>query len=78
MSVAALAERTREAFAPIVRAREKTAAGLAERRERLRHVVLDEPFPWGFLEAAKGIQLAELGMQSWRERRFVEVPELTL
>ena len=44
----------------------------------LRHVVLDEPFPWDFLEAAKGIQLAELGMRSWQERRFVEVPELAL
>jgi predicted dehydrogenase len=44
----------------------------------LRHVVLDEPFRWDFLEAAKGIQLAELGMRSWHERRFVEVPELTL
>ena len=31
----------------------------------LRHVAFDEPFPWDFLEAAKGIQLAELGMQSW-------------
>ena len=44
----------------------------------LRHVVLDEPFRWDFLEAAKGIQLAELGMRSWRERRFVDVPELAL
>jgi predicted dehydrogenase len=44
----------------------------------LAHVVFDEPFPWDFLEAAKGIQLAELGLQSWRERRFVEVPELAL
>ena len=44
----------------------------------LRHVVLDEPFPWDFLAAAKGIQLAELGMRSWRERRWVEVPELSL
>ena len=44
----------------------------------LKHVVFDEPFPWDFLEAAKGIQLAELGLQSWRERRFVDVPELAL
>ena len=44
----------------------------------LRHVVYDEPFPWDFLEAAKGIQLAELALQSWEERRFVEVPELAL
>jgi predicted dehydrogenase len=44
----------------------------------LRHVAFDEPFPWDFLEAAKGIQLAELGIQSWEQRRFVEVPELAL
>ena len=42
----------------------------------LRHVVRDEPFRWGLLEGAKGVQLAELGMQSWHERRWVEVPEL--
>jgi predicted dehydrogenase len=44
----------------------------------LRHVVADEPFPWDFLEGARGIQLAELAMQSWRERRMLEVPELEL
>src|SRR3954469_18021342 len=41
MSVAALAEHTGEAFGSIVRARERTAAGLAERRKRLEGVVLD-------------------------------------
>ena len=44
----------------------------------LRHVALDEPFPWDFLAGAKGVQLAELGMRSWGERRWVEVPELIL
>ncbi len=44
----------------------------------LRHVVDDEPFPWDFLEGARGVQLAALGEQSWRERRTVDVPELTL
>jgi predicted dehydrogenase len=44
----------------------------------LRHVVLDEPFRWDFLEGAKGIQLAELGYRSWRERRWVDVPALEL
>jgi predicted dehydrogenase len=43
----------------------------------LRHVARDEPFPWGFGEGAKGIQLAELGMRSWEERRTLEVPALT-
>jgi predicted dehydrogenase len=42
----------------------------------LRHVVGDEPFPWGFAEGAKGIQLAELGARSWRERRTLDVPPL--
>jgi predicted dehydrogenase len=42
----------------------------------LRHVVADAPFQWDFLQGAKGIQLGELGYESWRERRWVDVPEL--
>jgi predicted dehydrogenase len=42
----------------------------------LRHVVKDEPFPWTLLEGARGVQLAELGLQSWQERRWVDVPAL--
>ena len=42
----------------------------------LRHVVLDEPFRWSLLEGAKGVQLAELGLQSWHERRWVDVAPL--
>ena len=42
----------------------------------LRHLVLDEPFQWTMREGARGVQLAELGMQSWHERRWVDVPEL--
>jgi predicted dehydrogenase len=42
----------------------------------LKHVVDNEPFPWTFLEAAKGIQLAELALKSWSERRWVDVPQL--
>jgi predicted dehydrogenase len=44
----------------------------------LRHVVDGGPFRWNLLEGAKGVQLAELGLQSWRERRFVDVPALPL
>ncbi len=44
----------------------------------LRHVLEDGPFPHGFLEAAKGVQLAEVGLQSWAERRWVDVPVLTV
>jgi predicted dehydrogenase len=44
----------------------------------LRHVVEDAPFPHDFLEGAKGVQLAELGLESWRKRCWVDVPELSL
>jgi predicted dehydrogenase len=40
----------------------------------LRHIVKDEPFPWTLHEGAKGVQLAELGVKSWQERRWVDVP----
>lgn len=44
----------------------------------LRHVLEDSPFPHTFLEAAKGVQLAEAGIRSWSERRWIDLPELTL
>lgn len=40
----------------------------------LRHVVTGSPFPWSLHEGAKGVQLAELGLKSWAERRWVDVP----
>ena len=43
----------------------------------LRHVVKGDPFRWGLLEGAKGVQLAEKGLESWRKRAWVEIPELT-
>ncbi len=42
----------------------------------LRHVALDEPFRWTLLEGAKGVQLAEIGLKSSDERRWLELPEL--
>jgi predicted dehydrogenase len=42
----------------------------------LRHVCGDEPFPWNLHEAAKGVQLADLGYRSWHERRWLDVPPL--
>jgi predicted dehydrogenase len=43
----------------------------------LRHVVSGEPFPWDFAAAARGVQLAELGLQAANEGRRIEIPELT-
>ena len=42
----------------------------------LRHVVVDEPWRYTLLEGAKGVQLTELGMQSWKERRWIDLPLL--
>ncbi|HZT38261.1 MAG TPA: Gfo/Idh/MocA family oxidoreductase [Bryobacteraceae bacterium] len=42
----------------------------------LRHVAKDEPFRWNLLEGAKGVQLAEKGIESWKKRAWVEVPPL--
>ena len=42
----------------------------------LRHVALDEPFRWSLMEGSKGVQLAELGMKSWKEHCWVDVPVL--
>lgn len=43
----------------------------------LKHVVCNTPFRWSLLEGAKGVQLAELGLQSWAERRWLSVPDLS-
>jgi hypothetical protein len=42
----------------------------------LRHVALGEPFRWTLKEGAKGVQLAELGYESWLKRTWLYVPEL--
>lgn len=42
----------------------------------LRHVAIDTPYIHDFYEGAKGVQLAELGLQSWKEKRWLDVPPL--
>jgi len=42
----------------------------------LRHIALDEPFRWNLLEGAKGVQLAELGLESSAKRAWVTLPAL--
>jgi predicted dehydrogenase len=42
----------------------------------IRHVVADTPWKYTLVEGAKGVQLVELALQSWRERRWVDVPPL--
>ncbi len=42
----------------------------------LRHVIKDTPFPWDLREGAKGVQLAEKGIESWEKRCWVNIDEL--
>lgn len=42
----------------------------------LKHVVKDTPFRWDLREGAKGVQLAEKGLESWEKRAWVDIEEL--
>ncbi|WP_374634732.1 Gfo/Idh/MocA family protein [Ferrovibrio sp.] len=42
----------------------------------IRHLVEDAPFKWTLLEGAKGVQLAEAGLKSWKERRWIDLAPL--
>ena len=42
----------------------------------LKHVAGEGPFRWNLLEAAKGVQLAELGLKSWKQKKWLDVPRL--
>ena len=44
----------------------------------IRHVVEGAPYRWNLVEGAKGVQLVEAALRSWRERRWVDVPPLSL
>ncbi|QCK88146.1 Gfo/Idh/MocA family oxidoreductase [Phreatobacter aquaticus] len=44
----------------------------------IRHVVEDAPYSYTLVEGAKGVQLVECALQSWKERRWVDVPALTV
>jgi predicted dehydrogenase len=42
----------------------------------IRHVMEDAPYVWTLPEAAKGVQLVEAALQSWKERRWVDLQSL--
>ena len=42
----------------------------------LRYFVKGGEFQWDLLEGAKGVQLAEKGIESWQKRCWVDVPKL--
>lgn len=44
----------------------------------IRHLHAGTPWKHDLVEGAKGVQLAELGHKSWAERRWFDVPALTI
>jgi len=44
----------------------------------IRHVVENEPYRYTLDEGAKGVQLVEAALESWKLRRWVDVPALAL
>lgn len=44
----------------------------------IRYVCEGSEWPHNLFEGAKGLQLAELGLQSWKERRWLDVPALVV
>lgn len=44
----------------------------------IRHVAEDAPYRWTLPEGAKGVQLVEAALASWKERRWVDVGPLPL
>ncbi|MCQ8783473.1 Gfo/Idh/MocA family protein [Mangrovibrevibacter kandeliae] len=42
----------------------------------VRHLCDDGPWPYDLYEGVKGVQLAELGLRSWKERRWLDVPAI--
>ena len=42
----------------------------------IRHVCEGSPFKWNLFEGAKGLQLVDCALKSWRTRRWIDVPRL--
>lgn len=42
----------------------------------IRHLFENAPFPYDLLAGAKGVQLAEAGLKSWSERRWIDLEPL--
>jgi len=42
----------------------------------IRHVAEGAPYRWDLLEGAKGVQLLEGAMRSWKEPRWVDLSDL--
>jgi len=44
----------------------------------IRHIAEDAPYKFSLREGAKGLQLVEAAMQSWKERRWIDIRALSL
>ena len=42
----------------------------------LKHIVRNDPFPWDLKAGARGVQLAEKGLESWEKKTWITLPDL--
>ncbi|WP_047867442.1 Gfo/Idh/MocA family protein [Nocardiopsis sp. RV163] len=70
--------RYREQWEPVPDNTEFPNGFRAQWEDYLRHVVLDTPFPHDLLSGARGLQMAEAGLQSARTGRTIELDEVSL
>jgi hypothetical protein len=40
--------------------------------------VEDKPWKFTLVEGVKGVQLAEAGLKSWAERRWIDLPKIEI
>lgn len=44
----------------------------------IRHVMENAPYKYDLVEGAKGVQLVEAALKSWKQRKIVDVPKLSM
>ncbi len=44
----------------------------------IRHVMENAPYKYDLVEGAKGVQLVECALRSWKQRRTIDVPKLSV
>jgi predicted dehydrogenase len=70
--------RYRDQWIPVTADEQTGNAFRLQWEDFLRHLVTDAPFPHSFLAGARGVQLAEVALQSAQSRCWADVPGLML
>ena len=67
-----------DGWQPVPETQASTTASSCSGRPSSATLCEGAPYKWDLLEGAKGVQLVECALRSWKERRWVDVPELKM